>query len=110
MFIMARSRIRTVLIVPSKAQSNAVITAATGTIVKATLTATDTPGTNNRIEYYLSANNGVNFEGPVTSGTEHTFTVTGTQLVWRSFLIKRSENKCSIGTIVVSAQEQLITW
>jgi len=60
------------------------------TITTATLTSTEVSGS---FTYQMSANGGSNFE-TVTSGTAHTFTNTGTSLIW-----KATENAASTGEI-----------
>lgn len=51
----------------------------------ATLTATANTPTNTSITYYLSNDGGANWES-VTSGSEHTFTYTGSDLRWKAVL------------------------
>ncbi len=55
-----------------------------------TLTATQNLGSYGAISYYLSDNNGANWE-QVISGTGITLTVTGSQLIWKAVL-KTSDN------------------
>jgi hypothetical protein len=70
----------------STAQSYAVFTGEQETLLRnATLTATDTIVVNTAIDYYLSADNGVNWES-ITSGVLHTFINQGYQLKWKAVL------------------------
>jgi len=64
-------------------QSSSLVTAPS-TIVTGVLTATDTLN-GQTIDYYLSADGGSHWES-ITSGVEHTFTNTGTDLRWKATL------------------------
>ena len=71
-------------------------------ISSATLTATQTLN-NGTIVYYLSADDGSHWEGPVTSGVEHTFTNTGRVLKWKAVLTGNGVNQLpEIDTIDVA--------
>ncbi len=70
---------------PKNAQSLA-LDSTSSNITKATLTAGKTTPTGTSLSYYLSANGGTNWEGPVTSGTEWTFTNTGSDLRFKATL------------------------
>ncbi len=59
---------------------------ATQTMRTATLTRTQTLPTSTTASYYLSANGGSSWEGPVTSGSQWTFTTPGTDLRWKAVL------------------------
>jgi len=55
-------------------------------VLTATPTFSDTVPLNTTVTYYLSADGGSNWEA-VTSGVEHTFTVTGDDLRWRADMV-----------------------
>ncbi len=61
-------------------------------ITSATLTASATLN-NGTIVYYLSADNGAHWEGPITSEVEHIFTNTGRVLKWKAVLTGDGVNK-----------------
>ena len=70
----------------STAQSNVVFTGEQESLLRnATLTTTDTIVTNTAIDYYLSADNGLNWES-VTLSVLHTFINPGYQLKWKAVL------------------------
>lgn len=66
-------------------QSKSVITTS-APIAGATLTASDTIPTGTSVEYYMSADGGNNWEGPVTKGTRWSFYNAGTSLKWKAVL------------------------
>ena len=53
-----------------------------GTIIKATLTATEVSTGDYNLSYFMSADGGIHWES-VTNGVEHTFTNTGTDLRYK---------------------------
>ncbi len=60
-------------------------------VVNATLTVIDDAPFGTRIDYYLSADNGTNWES-VVSGVEHTFTAPAGNLTWRAILQTSNPN------------------
>lgn len=67
------------------AESNVIYSPSSSSIVSATLTANDTNPSYANLTYYLSADNGNNWE-TVTPGIEHIFSNTGNQLKWQANL------------------------
>ena len=68
----------------SQAQSTQ-FTTTSGSMLSATLTATDVTPAGTNIDYYMSNDNGTTWEA-VTSGVEHTFSSSGTQPKWKALL------------------------
>jgi hypothetical protein len=89
-----------------RGQSTTVATT-TGNILSATLTATQTLN-GGSISYYLSANGGTNWEGPVTQGSAWTFTNQGKALRWRADLSTPDTSKTPwVDSLSIDYQEAL---
>ncbi|MFA7663135.1 MAG: fibronectin type III domain-containing protein, partial [Patescibacteria group bacterium] len=75
--------------------------------VRATLTATETVPAGTSITYYLSADGGTNWE-EVTSGAEHVFVETGSDLRWKAILETTDSSKTSaISEIAISYSTEI---
>jgi len=71
---------------PGVAQSTTVFSGVSSvSLVSATLTSSNSIPSGTAISYYLSSDNGVNWES-VTPGVEHIFTNTGNQLKWKAVM------------------------
>ncbi|KKL51943.1 hypothetical protein LCGC14_2290460, partial [marine sediment metagenome] len=67
------------------AQSTTILSPNSASLVSVTLTSTDSVPINTNISYYISADNGLNWEY-IVPGLEHNFMNTGNQLKWKSIL------------------------
>lgn len=65
------------------------------TITSATLSDTVTTPAGTSLSYYLSADNGLNWEA-VTSGVEHTFANTGSELRWKAEMVTNSHSSTPV--------------
>ena len=88
-------------------QSLAVFDSPTATIERATLTCSDEISSDTDITYYLSTDEGTNWES-VTPGIEHNFAQVGHQLVWRANLQTVNwSNTPVLSMLVISYYAQL---
>lgn len=73
----------------------------TDTITEATLTADDLIPAGATVTYYMSVDNGANFE-VVTSGTVHEFTNTGTEVLWRADMVSSGADSIYVFSVALT--------
>jgi len=76
---------------PAVVQSD-VIDVTSKNLATATLNANENKPGNTNIQYYLSSDGGLTWEGPITLGASHTFANVGSDLRWKAILTGDSGN------------------